>query len=444
LLLSQLACMGRHTLTGLLCTAGRQFSDWSADYRLFERDRIDEHKLFSVVQQELEAYLCEGQPLVTAMDDSILRKRGTCIDGVGWRRDPLSPPFHVNFTRGQRVLQISAALPCGPAQARMIPIDFRHVPPAPKPSPKASLEAWQCYRQEARQRQLNQYAIQQLAQLRQRTEVSRPLWVVVDGRFTNRTVLKNLPAHTTLIGRIRKDAKLYDLPQNASQGRGRRRVYGQRLPTPDQLRRNESIPWQELKAYACGKVHTFRIKTLAPVRWRTAGNQDVRLIVIAPLAYRKSKKAKLEYRHPAYLICTDPHVSVDQILQAYIWRWDIEVNFRDEKTLFGVGEAQVRTPVAAQKVPSAAVAAYSLLLLAAAGAFGPQGRPDVLPPPKWRKPKDDQRASTPELVNHLRFELWGHAIHQGNFSSFTSKTNHHQKPQKIPTDVQSAVFYAMG
>lgn len=26
-----------------------------------------------------------------------------------------------------------------------------------------------------------------------------------------------------------------------------------------------------------------------------------------------------------------------------LWRWGIEVNFRDEKTLLGTGEAQVRT-----------------------------------------------------------------------------------------------------
>jgi hypothetical protein len=29
--ISQLACAGRHTVTGLLRSAGRQFVDWSAD-----------------------------------------------------------------------------------------------------------------------------------------------------------------------------------------------------------------------------------------------------------------------------------------------------------------------------------------------------------------------------------------------------------------------------
>ncbi|RJP32063.1 MAG: hypothetical protein C4547_14445 [Phycisphaerales bacterium] len=36
--LSQLVCIERHTITGLLCSCGRQFDDWSADYRLFSQD----------------------------------------------------------------------------------------------------------------------------------------------------------------------------------------------------------------------------------------------------------------------------------------------------------------------------------------------------------------------------------------------------------------------
>lgn len=324
----------------------------------------------------------------------------------------------------------------------MIPVDFQHLPPPAKPHRQAPPHAWEQYRQEARRCHLNAQAVQRLAQVRERTPGARPLWTVVDGRFTNRTVLKNLPANTTLIGRLRKDAKLYALPEAEPAGRGRRQLYGQRLPTPDEIRTQAAIPWQSVTAFACGKVQTFHIKTLAPLRWRTAGQQDLRLVVIAPLAYRKTKNGKLQYRDPAYLICTDPDVPIALLLQAYIWRWDIEVNFRDEKTLLGVGEAQVRTPQAAQKVPATAVAAYSLLLLAAAKAYGPAGRPDELPPPRWRTHRACQRASTALLVNQLRFELWGQAIDQKNFSGFTSTNPSNQKPEKFPSDVHSALFYA--
>ena len=83
-------------------------------------------------------------------------------------------------------------------------------------------------------------------------------------------------------------------------------------------------------------MHQFKIKTLAPLRWLPAGKEyDLRLIVIAPLGYKPTKPPRVLYRKAAYLICTDddPNASIQEVLQAYVWRWDIEVNFRDEKTL---------------------------------------------------------------------------------------------------------------
>jgi len=47
--LSALTCLGRHTLSGLLCTAGQQFRDGSAAYRLFERERLLRNRISPVV-----------------------------------------------------------------------------------------------------------------------------------------------------------------------------------------------------------------------------------------------------------------------------------------------------------------------------------------------------------------------------------------------------------
>lgn len=40
------------------------------------------------------------------------------------------------------------------------------------------------------------------------------------------------------------------------------------------------------------------------------------------------------YLNPAYILCTDHTLDVRQILQAYLWRWEIEVSFRDQKSLW--------------------------------------------------------------------------------------------------------------
>jgi IS4 transposase len=267
----------------------------------------------------------------------------------------------------------------------------------------------------------------------------RALWSVVDGGYTNRTFIKHLPPRTTAIGRIRADAKLYHLPEATEGKPGRNRVYGERAPTPEELRQDPSAPWQKVKAFAAGKTHTFKIKTMGPLRWRPAGREhDLQLIVIAPLGYRLTKQSKILYRKPAYLICTDPDADIHQVLQAYVWRWDIEVNFRDEKTLLGVGQAQVRHENSVENVPALAVAAYAMLLAAATKAYGPNAQPNTLPAPKWRR-KRRLRASTQSLIQHLRHEVWAEAL---RFSSFVSQPPRHTKHEKLDPNLQTALFYA--
>jgi hypothetical protein len=446
-LLSQLVCLGRHTLTAVTATAGAAFQDWSAQYRLYSHARFDPEAVFGVVREQLHKELLAEEPLVVAMDDSLLRKTGTHIPGVSWRRDPVGPRFQVNFVKAQRVLQLSAALPSTQnGSARLIPIDFQHVPTPPKPKRTASPTAWKQYGRAGRQQSLTRRASQRLQALRQQLDADghceRPLSLLVDGRFTNRTLMKAIPHDTVVTGRIRSDAKLYYLPQNQPTGAGRRRIYGALAPTPEQLRRDESVAWRKVRAFATGRYHDFRVKVLKPLRWRATSDQcEVQLVVIAPLGYRLRKHSKVLYRKPAYLICTDATLAIEQLLQQYLWRWDIEVNFRDEKTLFGVGQAQVRHPASAQSVPALAVAAYALLLLAARKAFPSERLPLSMPLPKWRSHKQS-RASTQDLISLLRQELWADAITSRNFSHFRSTGTGNHKSRKLLPNLPGALFYA--
>ena len=441
--LSQLVCLGRHTLTGVLGTSGGLFSDWSADYRMYSRERVDPEKLFKPVRQRLTEQLAPGAPLVAALDDTRLRKSGRKTPGVGYTRDPLSPAFHVNLVKAQRFIQISMASPCDSGMVRMIPVDFVHAPAAQKPGKDADAQTLAEFRQAKQDKALPRVAARRLAVLRSAMDEdgqqNRALWSVVDGGYTNRTFIKNLPPRTGTIGRIRADAKLYHLPEHAIGKLGRKPSYGVRAPTPEALRQNSDVPWQRVEAFAAGKHHAFKIKTLGPVRWRPAGEQDLLLMVIAPLGYRLSKQGKLLYRKPAYLICTDVNAGLEELLQAYLWRWDIEVNFRDEKTLLGVGQAQVRHEQSVERVPALAVAAYAMLLTSATLNFGPEGKPtNALPVPKWQT-NERLRASTQSLINQLRHEIWARAI---RFCSFASSTNTNTKPLKLEHALESALFYA--
>ena len=72
---------------------------------------------------------------MAAMDDTILRKRGTKTAGVAWRRDPLGPPLSHQLCFGPALFAAlgGPARGAGPGPARMVPIDLRHVPTAKRP-----------------------------------------------------------------------------------------------------------------------------------------------------------------------------------------------------------------------------------------------------------------------------------------------------------------------
>lgn len=451
--LSQLVCLGRHTLSNLLCASGRQFRDWSADYRVFSKDQWDAQRLFEPVVQGVLDLSPDSSVFVTALDDTHLRKTGKKTPGVAYRRDPLSPPFHCNFIRAQRFIQLSAMLSADPAAgpARAIPIRYEHVPPVAKPERSASEDQWRAYRRQCRRQNLSTRAVTLLTETRRQLDrkhgaEDRQLIVCADGSYTNKTVLKGLPPRTTLIGRVRKDAKLFYPPRDQDQpARGAKRKYGRRAPRPEALRQDDSVPWQQVTAFAAGKVHTFRVKTIGPVLWKKAGcDRPLRLVVIAPVRYRLRKGSRLLYRQPAYLICTDVDLPVQQILQNYLWRWDIEVNHRDEKQIIGVGQAQVRSARSVDRHPAFAVASYAMLLLSAARAFGIDAVETKLPPPKWRAGRKKQRLTTSDLIQMFRSEVWSHALSQIETccEDFLTASSADTKPSELQMPLASALLYA--
>jgi hypothetical protein len=421
-ILSHLVCLGRHTLTNLITTGGRQFRDWSGEYRLYSQERVDCQSVFGQIIKEVQTLNAGKKLIMTALDDSLLHKTGKKIPGVKFARDPMGPPFQVNFIRGQRVIQMSAAVSADD-QVRMIPVMFGDASTPLKPRKDAAGEEWAQYKEECKVRRLSVRGVECLQRMRSRLEPDWDLWVAVDGSYTNQTVLNNLPENTVLIGRIRSDAKLFHLPATHDKpGAGRKRIYGDTAPTPEAIRTDESIPWQTVAACVSGKRHEFKVKTVKNLRWRGSGKKHtLQVMIIAPLRYRLSQASPLLYRDPAYLICTGPEIPADKLLQAYLWRWDIETNFRDEKTLLGTGQAQVRNPSSVQAVPQMMVAAYSLLLLAGIKCWGVKGIPQPGIIPKWQDLNKKSRASSNDLIKQLRSELWAASIASTNFSDFASK-----------------------
>lgn len=411
LALGLLGAFGRRTITRAICARARQFLDWSADYRFFSKDKWFGVILSQKLLEHLSRHLRADDPLVIAIDDTHKPKSGKKIPASGYFYDSKSPPFARSFKWQLRFLSFSALLtPHGPiAAARGILIRFKLAPTLSKPKKSASEEQKLEYRKFAKLWTIASQLVEQLHLLRAQMDAhidlaKRLLVVCADSSYVNKTVLRRLPERCILIGRTRKDLKLYQLP-DCSNIKGRKRRYGELAPTPEELRQDDSVPYESTTIFAAGKWHNLRYKTMTPLLWKSAGyNLPLRLIVIAPLHYRLRKNSKLLYRRPAYLLVSDTAYPVHLAIQHYFHRWEIEVNHRDAKSVAGVGQAQVRNPRSVSRQFSFVALVWSWLQLASLDAYGPERGASYIPLAKWR---NDPRArpSGLDIVSQLRLEM---------------------------------------
>jgi hypothetical protein len=402
-----LLCAGRKWVTRLLCVMGREQRDWSADYKLFSRSKWKSRQLFVPAVEESLKYFGNG-PILLAGDETRTRRGGSKVKRSRWTRDPMSPPFHVNFMKGIRWVQFSALLPLHETHdvsARAVPVSFEPVDLPPKPGPKATAEQRKQYEDEKRQRCMCRQAVGHLRGIRRMYDhagaADRPILAALDGGFCNRTVFTADLDRIELVARTRKDAVLCHPANDPDRPR---KVYGDAKFTPEQVRADDTIPWRTETVHIGGQRREVRYKEVTDVLWQGgAKRRPLRLFVVAPTPYRLSPGAPLHYREPGYLLVTDLRHGACTILQCYFDRWQIEVNHRDEKQDIRIADAQVWNDDSVDRLPAFMVAAYSFLLLASLNAFGPLRTEAFLQPPAWQK-RRRKRPSCLDLVAKLREE----------------------------------------
>jgi hypothetical protein len=395
------------TITSALEWLHQPQEDWSADYRLFSQSHWDAQEAFlPVFRQALASSACGRERVYTGQDDTLVRKTGRKIPGVTYARDPLSPPFQVNLVLGQRFVQTSLLLqPGGPEHPwRAVPVSFTHAP-TPKIPKRAGPEEQAAIKEVRKKHRLSTVALEQLHFFRRQLDLQPGgalRWIidVVDGGYSNRTFFRGLPPRTEAVARVRKDAKFRAFLAPA-QRQGARK-YGPDLPTPLESLHDPNLPWQHCQVFVAGKVRTLEYKELTGLCWpKVTQTRPLRLILIKAPGYRLRKGSKLLYREPAFLITTDLTTPAAELIAAYLARWEVEVNFRDEKNLLGVGQAQVRHPQSVARAPAFLVACYAMLLWSAIRVFGDRRTEAFDPLPAWRKAQP-ARPSTRDLIRLLQ------------------------------------------
>jgi len=403
--IGMICAFGRRTISRTICAIGRQHQDWSADYKIYSRSPWEKDELYDSVIEEYLKSFPEG-PIPVAFDDTKLKKSGKKIKDASWQRDPMSPPFHVNFIWSLRIAHAALLFPLyqiGNFDCRGIPVRFWDAPVIKKPDKKASQEQIKEYRKQKKIHNLTNCFLDQMINIRKNLDdmgaSKRTMIAAVDGSLCNKTIFKSQQERIEIVARCRKDTKLcFHAPS------GSRKKFGDLKFQPQEVRKDDSIPWEKAEIFFGGALREIKYKELPNVLWqRGAGKKELRLIVIAPRPYQLSPNSKKNYRDPAYLLSTDVKNSVVSLIQTYFDRWQIEINHREIKDILGVGHAQVWSNYSVPRQPAFAVSVYSLLMLAGLKAYGPARTADYVPLPLWRKKA--RRPSALDLVTVIRKEI---------------------------------------
>lgn len=405
LALASVCVIGRACISRLIGFLGTDHKDWSANYKLFSRTTWSEPDLFDAIIKKALPLIDE--PFISvAFDDTKLKKTGKKIKTAFYQRDPLSPPFHVNLIFGLRFLQGSLLMPMykkNDQPPRALPIIFKEVPVVRKPGKYATEEKIAEYESQKKKINLSTYFIKSLAETRDALDRAggkeKTLIVTVDNGYCNKTCMGTPIDRTCILARARKSARLCFRASGET-----RKIYGDYKFTPEDVRKDDSKPWETTQIYHGGRWREVRYKEVKNVLWQTGTKlQSLRLIVIAPVPYRLTKAGRLYYREPAYLLCQPIEISTDVLIQKYFDRWQIEVNHREEKDTLGVGQAQVRSDNSVHRQPAFVVAAYSAMLLAGIICFEDKRGESFMALPKWRR--NAKRPSCLDLMHLLRKEL---------------------------------------
>ena len=153
--------------------------------------------------------------------------------------------------------------------------------------------------------------------------------VVFDGAYAARDLIRPLLERgAVVVTRLRRDAKLFDLPVNEPGRRGRPRIYGpNRLSLAKRAGHREG--WQTIRYSNRGVLVEGRCKTFLATSQLVGG-----VVRVVLLEHAGGNWA-------AYL-STDPAMAVETILETVAARWAIEEHFHDVKEIWGAGQQQVR------------------------------------------------------------------------------------------------------
>ena len=396
MVLSEIFTFSRHTVTQLLMALGLSGYDWSAWYRLFSQERFNLEQAQAVVLAETLQHVEPEEVYVVAGDGTQTPRSGRRLEGAGWLRNLRTPVFMPGIHAAQRWFNCSWLIPPEKGYSRAVPVRWLPAFTA-KSQPKAHVP---CSEWEG--------AVQSLHWLREcfsaLGRVSQRILFVGDGHYDNIGLWRALPEGVTLLARSAKNRVLYHLPA-AQPARGRRRKYGARALTPQQVWQQRGR-WCRLTLSVRGRDRHLQVRVLGPFLRQGAPDRPLMLIVVRGKANARTTRQPLPF-----LVNAVPDgaggwtlpLPVETLLFWAWQRWEIEVCHRELKAGFGLGNKQCWNPRAAVASVQWSAWVYALLLLAGYRTWGLTRGPAV--PTRWWR--GSRRWALNTLWRAYRAALWG-------------------------------------
>jgi len=337
---------GPHAVTSaLVATDVARRRHHEAFHRFFSRGSWSPDEIGHLLFEKIVAWLPKDVPVHVVVDDTLAPKKGPHVFGIGSHLDAVrSTKRHQVFCFGHVWVVASVVLRM-PFSSRpwALPVLFRLYR-----NKKECLAKKQPYRKKTE-------LAREMIDILVKWSGGRRIHLAADSAYCNDTVTRGLSATVILFGAMRPDAVLTALPTERPKGaRGRRPVRGKLLPKPQKLAFSERVPWQTCSALLYGKQRTIHYKTVDAQWYRVCGTNLLRAVIV------RVETGDINLR---VFFCTDPLMSVVQILETYAGRWSIEICFRDLKQLLGFADSSARKRASVERTAPFIGFIYTSLVL---------------------------------------------------------------------------------
>ncbi|MHC4351163.1 MAG: IS701 family transposase [Planctomycetota bacterium] len=326
-------CAARRTVTGMLSFA-RPTCEHAHDayHRFFPDARWAISQLWQTLTLILVARFCPKGIVTLALDDTLFHHTGRKINGAGYWRDAVrSTKKSTVYAWGLNLVVLTLQIqPPWADEPLGLPINMRlH---------------WK------KQKTLVELAVEMLQQVCKWLP-QRAIRVVGDGFYAT-LAGKPLP-NVTIISRIRRDARPYDLPpKRKTKRRGRPRTKGKKLSKLEKMAAHIQN-WKIIIFSQRGTMVEHLVYTRV-VLWPSVSRHPIRLVISRdPQSKEKDN----------FFFTTDIEMSPADALSCYCDRWAIEDTFKQTKQSLGARQRQSYKGKGPERAAALGLRLYSMVWL---------------------------------------------------------------------------------